>query len=329
MSYATLAAEPYSPPVLPAGTVLPPAPGSSSDAASSSAGASGPKLWSHGSFSFKDLLDIVNPLQHIPVVGSIYRYLTGDEPSGGARIVGDSIYGGPIGFGVSAVSTALLTNSKGEDLGERLLADVFGPRDGATTLSTPKVASATPTSAPASATPMVAAANANAAPALQAAGTQAPAQPVAMGDLFRSAPPANAPATPEQNFLAQNAQFQKAITTGRGASGSVISGRPVPLELSSNLLPSVPANARIVMPPSSAPASSAPAGSPAASPAGQPVQTQAPAANGAPAADTPNPIAQKMLDALNKYEQLKKQEEQEDSANQANQTAPAKVDLSL
>src|SRR3974390_532892 len=51
-------------------------------------------MWAHGSFSFKDLLDIVNPLQHVPIIGSIYRYLTGDEPSGGARVIGESLYGG-------------------------------------------------------------------------------------------------------------------------------------------------------------------------------------------------------------------------------------------
>ena len=63
-------------------------------------------MWSHGSFSFKDLLDIVNPLQHLPVVGSIYRYLTGDEPAAGTRIIGDALYGGPIGFGVSVSASS-------------------------------------------------------------------------------------------------------------------------------------------------------------------------------------------------------------------------------
>src|SRR5690348_17165865 len=66
--------------------------------ASPSSGPLGLSLWSHGGFSFKDLLDIVNPLQHLPIVGSIYRYLTGDEPAAGTRIIGDALYGGPIGF---------------------------------------------------------------------------------------------------------------------------------------------------------------------------------------------------------------------------------------
>src|SRR5215469_3674922 len=42
-----------------------------------------------GSFGFHDLLDTINPLQHIPVVSAIYRWLTGDTPGNVARIVGD------------------------------------------------------------------------------------------------------------------------------------------------------------------------------------------------------------------------------------------------
>jgi hypothetical protein len=244
-------------------------------------------LWSHGSFSFKDLLDIVNPLQHLPVIGSVYRYLTGDEPSGGARIIGDSLYGGPIGFGVSVVSTALFTDSHG-DLGERALAAVFGPRDGGPTLGTPTVAAAALPAAPiAAAAPM--------APG----EVSSPTQPVAMNQLFRSPPPAApaAPTTPEQAFLAQNAQLQRQVSNGRGSNGTVLNSHPVPLELSSNLLPVLPPGVHLT----------APAAAPATSPA-----PAAPPASAAPA--DANPIAQKMLDALNKYEQMKRQEEQEDSS---------------
>ena len=56
------------------------------------------------SFGFRDLLDIVNPLQHLPIISSIYRWLTGDRPGEAAEIAGDALYGGPIGvaFGLSA-----------------------------------------------------------------------------------------------------------------------------------------------------------------------------------------------------------------------------------
>jgi hypothetical protein len=360
----------------------------------------GRSMWSHGSFSFKDLLDIVNPLQHLPVVGSIYRYLTGDEPAAGTRVIGDTLYGGPIGFGVSVASTALLTTADGKDLGERLLADVFGSHDHDSdpTVGTPQVATAdgqpttpapmpewmaavgTPdgqprTPAPAnqqSAAPRVAAAIAPAkpmsyvppapsaaapaarsiasasgpmsavpqqsqqsAPAVTATQRSMPlmatqAQSVPMNQLFRSAPPAAAP-TPEQTFAAQAAQFQHEISQGRGSNGAVLNNRPVPLELTSNLLPVMPRGGHLSLGPGVAPqAGQAPSPASATTPsAGQPAPQLAPGqAAGQAQASKPDQkaIAQKMIDALNKYEVLKKQEEQQDSASKADQ---AKLDLSL
>lgn len=48
--------------------------------------------------SFGDILDIVNPLQHIPIVSTLYRMITGDEISQGARMIGGAVYGGPVGL---------------------------------------------------------------------------------------------------------------------------------------------------------------------------------------------------------------------------------------
>lgn len=51
---------------------------------------------------FSDLLDIVNPLQHIPIISTVYRAVTGDHISDGARHVGHALYGvalgGPVGM---------------------------------------------------------------------------------------------------------------------------------------------------------------------------------------------------------------------------------------
>lgn len=293
---------------------------------------SGPSLWSQGGFSFKDLLDIVNPLQHIPVIGSVYRYLSGDEPSGGSRIVGDTLYGGPIGFGVSVVSS-IFADPSGRDPGERVLAAVFGPSNDAGPGS----------SAVAANQAGVSAGGTSANPAL-AGGITAmpmPTRPVAMNQLFQSPSPAAA-GTPEQTFLAQNALFQRQITNARGTDGRVLNNRPVPLELSSNLLPVVPAATPSAKPGAGASqpgagtptANSPPADSPTAhSPTGSALSGVSGGTSGAqpgggaanPATD-PNPIAQKMLDALNKYEQLKKEQEGEQGAETGD---PAKVDLSL
>lgn len=46
---------------------------------------------------FADLVDIINPLQHIPVVGHVYRKMTGDEISPPAQFIGSALYGGPLG----------------------------------------------------------------------------------------------------------------------------------------------------------------------------------------------------------------------------------------
>ena len=76
-------------------------------------------------FSFYDLLDVINPLQHIPVVSSLYREITGDEIKGPARILGGMLFGGPVGFVASAVN-AIAVEASGRDLGEAAIATLFG-----------------------------------------------------------------------------------------------------------------------------------------------------------------------------------------------------------
>src|SRR5260221_11135660 len=55
------------------------------------------RAWKGDSFSFRDLIDIINPLQHLPVVSTLYRWVTGDAIGALPRIIGDGIYGGPTG----------------------------------------------------------------------------------------------------------------------------------------------------------------------------------------------------------------------------------------
>lgn len=54
--------------------------------------------------SFADLIDVLNPLQHIPGVAEVYRSVTGDQISEGARYAGNALYGlafgGPVGLSV-------------------------------------------------------------------------------------------------------------------------------------------------------------------------------------------------------------------------------------
>jgi hypothetical protein len=72
-------------------------------------------------FSFDDLLDIVNPLQHLPVVGTLYRKITGDKIGTPEKIVGDGIYGGVWGL-VSSVADTLFEDATGKNFGDTVLA---------------------------------------------------------------------------------------------------------------------------------------------------------------------------------------------------------------
>lgn len=74
---------------------------------------------------FSTLLDIVNPLQHIPVISHLYREITGNEISQTAQIVGGGLFGGPIGL-ASASANAILEQASGDDLMGHTLAMFSG-----------------------------------------------------------------------------------------------------------------------------------------------------------------------------------------------------------
>lgn len=50
-----------------------------------------------GRFGFADIVDMVNPLQHIPLVNIAYRKITGDDIKPISAIVGGGVYGGAVG----------------------------------------------------------------------------------------------------------------------------------------------------------------------------------------------------------------------------------------
>lgn len=74
--------------------------------------------------SFSDVLSILNPFQHIPIVSSIYRWITGETIHPVARAIGGALYGGPIGLFTSVLNAAV-EQVKGADLGEQMVA-MFG-----------------------------------------------------------------------------------------------------------------------------------------------------------------------------------------------------------
>jgi len=66
-------------------------------------------------FGFGDLVDMVNPLHHIPVVGHIYRGVTGDEIKPIGNIIGGAVFGGPAGAAGGLVN-AVVEKETGRDV---------------------------------------------------------------------------------------------------------------------------------------------------------------------------------------------------------------------
>ncbi|MCB1538658.1 MAG: hypothetical protein H6865_03395 [Rhodospirillales bacterium] len=72
-----------------------------------------------------DLIDIVNPLQHIPFVAAAYRKITGDTISPAAQFIGATLYGGPLGA-AAAMGDIAIREYTGAGLGDRAIAALSG-----------------------------------------------------------------------------------------------------------------------------------------------------------------------------------------------------------
>lgn len=78
-------------------------------------------FWGEDGFTFADLVDLVNPLQHIPVVSWAYRAITSDQISPGAMALGSGLFGGVAGLAIGAAQ-GMIQSSTGKDTGSNLLA---------------------------------------------------------------------------------------------------------------------------------------------------------------------------------------------------------------
>ncbi len=113
----TIQASPSGPPAA-APAVSAPTPGAASAATAQ-----------HPGGFFRSLLSDLNPLQYIPVVGPIYRAITGDQGNTDLRFVaslGTSFaLGGPVGVGITVAEK--VTGIDPEAIGLHLLARLFHP----------------------------------------------------------------------------------------------------------------------------------------------------------------------------------------------------------
>lgn len=93
--------------------------------AGEAAEARGDGFWGADGFTFGDLIDIINPLQHIPVVNTVYRALTGDQISTGAKLAGGVLLGGGLGLVASAVEV-VHKGATGKTMTESVVAALAG-----------------------------------------------------------------------------------------------------------------------------------------------------------------------------------------------------------
>jgi len=278
--------------------------------------------WWHekSGFGFHDLLDVINPLQHIPVVSTIYRALTGDEPGAAARIVGDGLFGGLIGF-ASSVVNVLVQADTGQDIGEHVLSmlDLDGADDKPAPAKAGAMQPATALGATRPAIPLSPSRyimpTAPAVPAAPASATQkadsGTSDNAASSD--RSAPVGSAAGGPSAK--ADNAAVAAPPAAPPAPLGPSLVQRPVPLRTTGLLLPS----GRSRPTPIAAPPAAAAPGTAAAQSSGQPQTAASPAAAAsAPASPAGNTqpaapggqaveISQQMSDALDKYARMMQQ----------------------
>lgn len=139
-----------------------------------------------GSSFFDDLLDVVNPLQHLPIVGAVYRAVTGDKIGDVEKVAGDTLYGGPIGL-VSSLADVAFEKITGKDFGSTMMAFVgLDHSDSNTALAE---------NAPKAAPEIVAANGATATPATKGA-TAAPAPLSQLASIAPILPAVNNKADP-------------------------------------------------------------------------------------------------------------------------------------
>ncbi len=153
--------------------------------------------------TFGDIIDTINPLQHIPLVDALYRRITGDTIRPQGQILGGLLYGGLIG-GAVATASVILHETTGVDPEEEILTALLG--DGSTHPATTAVAGAPAKSDPAAKTPPVQTASLETAstrtvptPATSAPPAPTPTAPVTIAEVpatVAPGPAASAPPTP-------------------------------------------------------------------------------------------------------------------------------------
>ena len=160
---------------------------------------------------FGDFIDLINPLHHLPVIGPLYREITGDEIKPAAQILGGFLYGGPVGL-VTSASQAIAEEATGKDVTGHVIAALFGEDDTATDAPGAAAIAAAPASEDTPLPELAPAAGAAPAQETLAPETLAPETPV----TETAAPPAGA--APEQSAVLEGDAALRAFLRDREAA---------------------------------------------------------------------------------------------------------------
>lgn len=75
--------------------------------------------------SFRDIVDAINPLNHLPVVSDLFAQATDHTPSTAARLIGGTVFGGPIGF-VASLAGVIFESATGHSVAGAVVAALSG-----------------------------------------------------------------------------------------------------------------------------------------------------------------------------------------------------------
>ena len=97
-------------------------------AATQTASSASNNFFGEDGLTFRDVLDAVNPLNHIPIVSGMLEEATGHKVSTGSKLMG-GLMTGPVGF-VASLANAIFEQGTGKGVTESMVASLSGSQGG-------------------------------------------------------------------------------------------------------------------------------------------------------------------------------------------------------